>query len=146
MKPFFAICEEGVSEQDKNFLHNVFMRERPYAKLVVWKEAHMLCKAIYAATMTFPTSERYCLAQQMRRSSYSVPMNIAEGNTRRTKKDHRRFIDIALGSLEELHYQCLLALELRYIDTGQANRLDSHMQRVGYLLNKLRTALLEARA
>lgn len=58
-------------------MYNLLMIERPYEKLVVWKEADILCLFTYDVTRHFPQDERFCLVQQMRKSSYSVPMNIA---------------------------------------------------------------------
>lgn len=117
------------------------MRERSYQKLVVWKEAHELCKEIYKITASFPDSEKFGLVSQMRRSAHSVPMNIAEGNTRRTKPAKRQFIEIAEASLEELHYQTLLAVELGYIKNRYHEDLDNHIQRIGFLIHKLYRSL-----
>lgn len=55
------------------------------------------------------------LTSQMRRSSSSVPTNIAEGCGRSTNPQIRHFFDIAAGSLSELHYQLILSKDLNYI-------------------------------
>ena len=118
------------------------MAERPYEKLIAWQEAYRLCLSIYKLTAVFPVQEKFALVDQMRRAAYSAPMNIAEGNAKRSKKDRAHFCEIALGSLEELHCQCKIALGLSYTDQAQFNLLDDHIQRVSYLVNRLRTALL----
>lgn len=118
------------------------MRIRPYQKLIAWQEAHQLCLLAYRATKLFPMDERFALVDQMRRSSSSVPTNIAEGNSRRTKKDHAKFLTIAVASLEELHYQFLLARDLEYITEEQYNAADDHIQRTGFLIGRLRASLL----
>jgi four helix bundle protein len=117
------------------------MHQRPYEKLIVWKEAHLLCLRIYRETKVFPIEERFSLVSQMRRAAYSVPMNIAEGNTKHSRKDQCRFIDIAMGSLEELHYQSLLAREIRCLSDTAFIAIDDAVQRVSYLLTKLRQSL-----
>lgn len=71
------------------------MQERPYQKLTVWKEAHQLCKLVYDCTRLFPPEEKFGLVSQMRRAAYGIPMNITEGNGRRSRKEKVRFIDIA---------------------------------------------------
>jgi four helix bundle protein len=114
---------------------------RPYQKLVVWQEAHQLCLLVYSTTAAFPAHELYGLRSQMRRASYSVPMNIAEGNGRKTKKDRSHFLDIAKGSIEELHYQCVLAHDLGYITGNQCRKLHDSIQRTGYLTHKLQQSL-----
>lgn len=114
------------------------MHERPYEQLIAWKEAHQLCLYIYCLTKNFPTEERYSLVDQMRRAASSVPTNIAEGNAKRSSKEKRRYFETSLASLDELHYQCRLAYDLKYID--DLNHLHRHIHRVSFLLTRLRSA------
>ncbi len=69
-------------------------------------------------------------------------MNVAEGNSKRSRKDKAHFYETALGSLEELHYQCLLSKDLGYISMQDFSNIDDHIQRVSYLLTKLRSVFL----
>src|SRR5688572_15163216 len=100
------------------------MHKRPYENLIVWQEAHALTLLIYTLAISFPAIERYGLVDQMRRSASSVPTNITEGNARRSFKEKRRYFEIALASLEELHYQCRLSSDLGYIPTNTFEDLD----------------------
>ncbi|MBW1688064.1 MAG: four helix bundle protein, partial [Deltaproteobacteria bacterium] len=52
---------------------------RDFRDLKVWSKAHALTLEIYRATATFPPEERYGLTSQLRRSTASIPTNIAEG-------------------------------------------------------------------
>jgi len=117
------------------------MQKRQYEKLIVWQEAYSLCLWIYRVTKGFPPEERFGLVSQMRRSSYSVHMNIAEGNSRRSKKDKLHFLEMSASSLEELHCQCLMARDLTYCTETDFREVDDHIQRVSYLLMKLRSSL-----
>lgn len=117
------------------------MEARTYQKLIVWQEAHALCLQIYKLTADFPSTEKFGLVSQMRRSGYSIPTNLAEGNSRASKKDKSHFVTIAIGSLEELHYQCLLSRDLGYLNKEQYASLGLHIGRVGYLLYKLHSSL-----
>jgi len=110
---------------------------RPYEKLIVWQEAHELCLFIYRVSKSFPSDEKYGLVSQMRRSSASVPTNIAEGNSKRSKKDKAHFFETAACSLEELHYQCRLSHDLTYLSDTDFDEAKQRIQRTGYLLNKL---------
>jgi len=83
--------------------------ERPYQKLIVWKEAHQLCLHIYKLGAEFPGHEKYRLIDQLCRAAASVPTNIAEGSGKQSKKELFRFYEIAGCSLEETHYHLLLA-------------------------------------
>ena len=89
---------------------------RDYRKYDVWEKAHQLVLFVYKELLpAFPKTEQYELASQMKRAAYSVPMNIAEGCGRNSDKDFVHFLDISLGSIHELEYTTLLALDLAYI-------------------------------
>ena len=113
----------------------------PYERLIVWQESHKLFLWINALANDCPAIEKFALADQMRRSAYSVPMNIAEGNTRRTYKEKRRFLDIAQSSLEELHSQMRMAQDLNYISREIFMKGDEWINRVSYLLTRLHQSL-----
>ena len=117
------------------------MHKRPHERLVVWQESYHLCLWIYELTPQFPSSERFRLVDQMCRSSYSVPTNIAEGNAKRTAKDKRHYLDIAFGSLEELHCQVKISLDLHYITSDQFAQTDRHINRVSFLLTRFRSSI-----
>ncbi len=119
------------------------MKTRHYETLIVWKEAHNLCKKVYKLLPSFPAYERYCLCQQMRRSAYSVPMNIVEGNIKRSCKDKLHFIEHAEGSLEELDYQLLLSHELGYIPLNKLEELRNDINRVSYLMKQFRDGIIK---
>lgn len=51
-------------------------------------------------------------------------------------------MDIAVGSLEELHYQCILTRDLGYMNEPQLLEVDDQIQRVGFLISRLRNSFL----
>lgn len=118
-----------------------FMHERPYEKLIVWKEAHKLCISTYILTKNFPSSEKFELTKQVRRAAGSVPTNLAEGNSRRYPKDKLRFFNIAHASLEEVHYHFRLSKDLGYISMEIFEKVDDQVQRTSFLLDKLRASI-----
>lgn len=115
--------------------------QRPYRKLIVWREAHALCLLIYNITKSFPSYERFSLTQQMRRSSYSVPTNIAEGQLKKSKDEKDRLFEYSACSLEELHYQSLLSRDLKYITNETFSRLEQNIGKVSFLIMRLRQTL-----
>jgi four helix bundle protein len=82
---------------------------KTHKDLEVWKRSLDLVEKVYSMTRSFPKEEVYGLTLQMRRSAVSVPSNIAEGAARGSKKEFIQFLYIALGSLEELETQFILA-------------------------------------
>jgi four helix bundle protein len=89
---------------------------RKYNKYEVWKESHELVKLIYKKIAPdFPREEKYELTSQLKRAAYSIPFNIVEGCGRNSDKDFTHFLDISLGSANELEYCILLTSELGYL-------------------------------
>jgi four helix bundle protein len=85
---------------------------QPYERPAAWQRAHAMTLLVYRVTASWPISERYNLTAQVRRASASVPTNIAEGSAKRGKREFRRYLDIAIGSLAEVGYLLRLARDL----------------------------------
>jgi four helix bundle protein len=96
---------------------------RDYTKIEAWRLADDLTVAVYGGTRAFPREEIYGLTSQLRRASYSVPANIAEGSSRESQRDYLHFLHIARGSLSETQYFLHLARRLGYLSAQDADRL-----------------------
>jgi hypothetical protein len=70
---------------------------RDFRQIQVWVKAHALTLEIYRVTAQFPRDERYGLTSQMRRSSASIPTNIAEGFGRGGDAELARFLQIGMA-------------------------------------------------
>lgn len=93
---------------------------RDYKKLDIWKKAHLFTKQVYQEILpVMPPEEKFALTNQLRRSVYSIPMNIVEGCGKNTDKDFTHYLDNALGSALEVEYTCLLIFDLGYISQEQ---------------------------
>ena len=111
--------------------------DKPHKKLDVWNCALDLVLAIYKLTAGFPKEERFCLTEQIRRASLSIPSNVAEGAARQTKKEFVQHLHIAQGSLSELDTQLELAKRLKYLQVGHWAKLDQELQRIDKMLSGL---------
>lgn len=100
-----------------------------------------LADSIYAATESFPKTEVFGLAAQMRRAAVSVPSNIAEGHGRLTPKSFAVFLGQARGSLYELETQIELAGKRGYLASAEVSRLQRDATSVAQMLNGLLRAL-----
>ena len=98
---------------------------RDYTKIKAWQLADDLTVSVYERTRSFPREEVYGLTSQLRRASYSVPANIAEGSSREGKKDYLHFLYIARGSLSEAQYFVHLSRRLGYLSEEDATELDA---------------------
>ena len=61
-----------------------------------------------------PVEEKFALTNQLRRSTYSIPLNIVESCGKSTDKDFARYLDNALGSTHEVEYTCYLINDLGF--------------------------------
>ncbi len=117
---------------------------RDFRELKIWEISHQLTLKVYRITKQFPKEETYALTSQIRRSSSSIPTNIAEGCGRGTNKEFAQFLQIAIGSAYELDYQILLAKDLEYIDKNTYSELNDEIIRlqkqIAALLIKVRSA------
>lgn len=90
---------------------------KSYKDLIVWQKGYELVKQIYILTSKLPQSEMFALQSQMRRAVISIVSNIAEGSSRKTRKDYSQFIHIAYGSTSELETQLCLCKDLYSLPT-----------------------------
>ena len=86
-----------------------------FENLEVWKKSIILVKEVYILVKFFPKEENYALSDQVRRCAVSVPSNIAEGSGRNSPKEFVQFLYIALGSINELETQLIIAKEIGYL-------------------------------
>ena len=110
---------------------------RDFRKLSVWQKAHRLTLEVYRLTATFPPDERFGLTAQLRKSSASVPTNLAEGCGRFGERELACFVSIAAGSASEAEYQLLLARDLGYVPAETHERLEAAVNEIKKMLRAL---------
>jgi four helix bundle protein len=109
--------------------------------LVVWQLAMQLAEHVHHdVILQLPPSEKYELASQLRRSSTSIPFNIAEGWARPTRV-YINHLSIALGSEAELKTQLKVALRKKYVTEDQVGPLLSMASDVGRMMCGLTKSL-----
>ena len=84
------------------------------------------------------------MSSQARRAAVSVSANIAEGSAKRGPREFRRYLDIANGSLAELHVYLLLAKELGYLSQADWGELEALRDHAGMLTWGLYRSIREA--
>ena len=113
------------------------MKITSFKDLVAWQEGHKLVILIYGLTKVFPIEEKYCLIDQMRRCVISITSNIAEGFSRKGKREKSQFYYMALGSLTELENQMLISYDLKYINKVKFDEISAKIVSVNKLLHGL---------
>jgi len=116
-------------------------KTRGYKDLLVWQKGMLLVKGIYRLTLSFPSDEKFGLTSQMRRAAVSIPSNIAEGQARRSTGEFIQFVSHAEGSVAELDTQLLIAVDLSYCSSSEAQTLFDLLLELRKMLNSLRRKL-----
>ena len=93
--------------------------------------------ACYDVTRPFPREEIFGLVSQIRRAGSSIPANIAEGCGRRGNAELHRFLQIAMGSANELEYHLLLSKDLSYLKADHHEQIQSQVEEVKRMLASL---------
>jgi four helix bundle protein len=110
---------------------------RDIRKYEVFQLADQLVLDVYRVSAKFPKAELFGLTGQMRRAAASIPMNLAEGAARAGAKEFAQFVNVAVGSCEEVRYQLHLAEVLGYLTKDEQQALDGRYESVKKMLAKL---------
>lgn len=113
-----------------------------FKKLIIWKESLMLTKEIYVLSADFPRDEKYGLTSQIRRAVVSIPSNISEGSSRKSRKEFSHFLDVALGSSYELETQLNIAQELGLSKSSEIIKVINKLNKIQASINSYNKKML----
>jgi len=85
---------------------------RSFRELEIWKKGIEIVKEVYQASKLLPKDEQYGIRSQITRAAISIPSNIAEGSSRNSEIEFKRFLEIAIGSAFELETQLVIIEDL----------------------------------
>jgi len=117
---------------------------KSYRDLIVWQKSMEMVTLIYQLLKQFPDVEKFGLTSQIKRSSVSIPSNIAEGYGRNYTKDYCRFLQIARGSLFECQTQLQIGINLNFVDKNQLKEIKELSIEIEKMLNSLIKKLTNA--
>jgi four helix bundle protein len=100
-----------------------------HKSLETYKAVRELTKDVYRISMQLPSEEKFNMVQQIRRAALSVKLNLAEGSTRKSDIERRRYLEIARGSVVEIDAALETAVDLNYYSIEE-------LEFTGELLNK----------
>src|ERR1700692_1080737 len=112
-----------------------------FEDLEVFQRAYRMSLEIHRESLQFPLIEQRVLADQLRRASKSICANVAEGYGRqkRSKAEFKRFLQMAIGSSDEMRVWVRYALDLDYIDEAVWRRWRDEYQIITRMLQSLRS-------
>jgi four helix bundle protein len=89
---------------------------------------------IYKVSAHFPRSEQFGLANQIRRASISIPLNIAEGAGAGSDKEFCRFLGYARRSTYEVMSALEIANRLGYCVNAKHESLQDEADEIAAML------------
>lgn len=104
-----------------------------HSDLIIFKKADRLAILVYELTGAFPKAELFGITSQLRRAALSIPTNIVEGHARKTNKEFKQYINIALGSLAETRYLFNFSQRLGY-HSHDTSELETLIEETGKVL------------
>ena len=124
------------------------MTVKRFEDLEVFQRAYRLSLDVHRASLTFPKIEQFGLAEQLRRASKSICANIAEGFGRQRTggNEFRRFLQMAIGSADEMRVWSRYAFDLGYIDDARWQQWRAEYEQIARMLQGLRKSVVSSSA
>jgi four helix bundle protein len=113
------------------------MLELSHKKLIAWQKAIRLLPLIYDACKKLPKEENYNIISQMKRAGLSVSNNLAEGASRKTKPDKKRFFEISRSSVMEVDNCITASIELNYLTKDDVSEVGNAIVELFKLISGL---------
>ena len=111
-------------------------------KLQVYEKSYKAALAVYKKSNGFPKEEMYGLTSQIRRAATGIPLNIAEGYSKKeSQAEFKRFIGMALGSSDEVQVLLRFAKDLGYIDNETYRKSSAEYKEISKMLNGLKSSI-----
>ena len=109
---------------------------RNFYNLEICNISYALVLKIYKITEKFPKEETNNITSQIKRAAISIPLNIAEGSTRFTKRAYLQFLNYSYGSSREVEVLLLLCRDLNYITQEEFKLLFEEIDKLSKKLYK----------
>ena len=107
---------------------------RKLQSLDVWSASLSAAEAAYRLTMQDSLARHFAIIDQVRRSSTSIPANLAEGYGLGTQPQLLKHLRIAIGSAYELRTHLTIVASLELIDTDTVQEVIERTDRCIALL------------
>ena len=113
-----------------------------YEDLQIYEKSYKAALSIYRISNKFPKEEIYALTSQIRRAATGIPLNIAEGYSKReSQAEFKRFLMMAMGSSDEIQVLLRFAKDLRYITEEEYTKGYATYKEISKMLNGMLNAL-----
>lgn len=94
-----------------------------HQKLDIYSVSRQFELDCYKLTSKLPTEEKFGMITQMRRAALSVHLNIAEGASRKSETERKRYFEISRGSVIEIDAAMDIENDLGYLREVETENL-----------------------
>ena len=108
-----------------------------HKSLDVYKCLRELTVEVHKISKNLPVEERFSMVQQMKRAALSAKLNLAEGCSRRSILERKRFFEISRGSVIEIDSILETAVDLNYFVEEQLEVLTKILNKCFALLTNM---------
>jgi four helix bundle protein len=108
-----------------------------HQKLDVYLFSRQFVFECYRLTKILPSEEKFGMVSQIRRAALSVHLNIAEGASRKSPAERKRYYEIARGSIVEIDAALDVAKDLGYLENYDLEKLGLAMVKTFKILTGL---------
>lgn len=120
------------------------MKYKRFEGTPVWQETREFVNSVYNLLASSKTLKNdYSLSDQLKRASYSIMLNIAEGFERGSNKDFAHFIDFAKGSAGEVRSILYIVIDNKYITSDQFSNMIGKIENISAQLSNFKKYLIK---
>jgi four helix bundle protein len=94
-----------------------------HQKLDIYGISRQFVFECYKLTMKLPVAEKFGMITQIRRAALSVHLNMAEGASRKSESERKRYYEISRGSIIEIDAALDIANDLGYLRGIETEKL-----------------------
>lgn len=98
-----------------------------HQKLEIYSASRQFVLECYKLTKHLPVDEKFSMVTQIRRAALSVHLNIAEGASRKSEAERKRYFEISRGSIIEIDAAIDIANDLDYLVNYDIENLGTKM-------------------
>jgi len=106
-----------------------------HQKLDIYASSRMFVLECYRFSNSLPADEKFGMISQIRRAALSVHLNVAEGSSRKSEAERKRYYEIARGSIIEIDAALDIAVDLDYIKNYNTDKLGENTVKCFKLLS-----------
>jgi four helix bundle protein len=108
-----------------------------HQKLDLYSASRLLVTKCYKLTKMLPPDEKFGMISQIRRAALSVHLNIAEGSSRKSEIERKRYYEVSRGSIIEIDAAFDIAHDLNYLSDIKMDTLGEQMIRCFKMLTAM---------